>query len=974
MSLKKAFIFAAVISFITLSASQKGVYEIKMYNNTPTMFMEGEPYFAPTSIQGNIHQKIVKGFAGQELHVYSLLCHFADDPAEIIKRMETVVKWDPKARFILRVGLLMNTKQATLKNPHAVKWFKENPPSATGENQVTYLKLRTRPDEQKLYSETPSVASEKWMAYAMPIYRNYIKALENSSCGSRIAIYWPAYHEGNYAYSFGGPVFFSDYSPSMIKKFRAMLKRKYKNNVNLLRKAWNEPKVTFETAEAATPEERLNHSSDMSLRNPLKHQKVIDFEQCLNEVITDYILTFLAETKKLTNRKKITGTYACYIGGWLSSGGDWEQKAVTSYRQAAGHLNVLPYYNSPDVDLIGSPHSYIWRGPGEATIIGMAHSSWQLRNKLFYWEDDTRTSVMALFDQVGSCKTIAESNEVLKRNFGYNLAKGYMYWLPGHYFGYAACDDPDIMTMLGKCREIGMQALKFERKSNADVALVINDKSIYYYGLQPQMYGPLTELHKVLSMSGVDYDVILQADLANPKLKNYKLYVMLDSLYFTPERKKEIQKKFAANGASVLWFYAPGYVTDKGYSLENVADITGIKVEAERKYKRHHIRMTSDNKLFKDLKGEVYTFGTDASKKPWGPLFYINDPSAEILGVINENGKPGFAMKKRGNVTHFYSTAPGLGESAVRRIAEYAGAHVYNDKKDFVIPGKNFLVLHTAFDGEHVIKLPKKCDVYEVFDEKLIAKNVSQFKMKLPKGQTKLFFIGDSKLWKPGKKVNYVNSDKQTAVRERKNTTFARKANPAKCAFVDLSKIAKYYNSNPKSKDVNKNVPVGRQVFGNVPFLMLDPAKGPICVNLYGKQHPYLPKTAPDVAVGNKKVSHFYFLHHAGWMNRDYNTTTLEYIIKYTDGTQVRVPIRAHMEIADGVNGAVLKKTGLENPEAKVAHIYFASKRYPNCAFYAYRFKNPYRRKTVKSIGFSSEKNTGMAVPAIYAVTLELAQ
>lgn len=963
-------VFLCLFSFAVFA--EKGVYEVKMHNGTPTLFMEGKPYFAPTSIQGNIHRKIIKDFAGQDLHVYSLLCHFADDPAEVIKRMETIVSWDPDARFILRIGLLLNTKQATLKNPVAVKWFKDNPPSAAGENQVTYLKLRTRPDEQKLYSETPSVASEKYMQFALPIYRNYINALEKSSCGSRIAIYWPAYHEGNYAYSFGGPVFFSDYSPSMIQKFRAMLKRKYKNNVQALQKAWNEPAVTFETAQPATPWERLN-STDMSLRDPLKHQKVIDFEECLTEVISRHILTFLAETKKLTNRKKVTGTYACYLGGWLSSGGDWEQKAVTSYRQAAGHLDVLPYYNSPDVDLIGSPHSYIYRGAGESTVISMAHSSWKLRNKLFFWEDDTRTSVMALFDQVGSCKTVAETNEVLKRNFGYNLAKGYMYWLPGHYFGYAGCDDPDIMTMLGKCREIGMKSLDFERDSNADVALVVDDKSIFRCGIQPQMYGPLTEMHNALSTAGISYDNILLADMANPALKNYKLYVFFDSVYIVPEMRKAISRKLAANGASALWFYAPGYVTDNGYSLESIAEITGIKVDIERKYARHHIRMTSDDPQFRNVKGQTFNFRTDVSKKTWGPLFYINDSSAKILGVVAENGKPGFAMKKNGNTTHFYSTVPGLNNEVIRSIAKIAGVHVYTEKNDAVFPGKNFLVLHSAFDGEHTIKLPEKGDFYEVFDEKLIAKNVSEIKLNLKKGETKLFFTGNHKLWKPGRKVVYVNSDSQSVAREYRNMFFTRKPDAQKCFFVDLSKIAGHYNTSPQSKEGQKNIPVGRQTFANVPFFMLDPAKGPVCVTLRGNQHPYLAASAPDIAV-DKKVSYFYFLHQAGWANRDYNTTTLEYIIKYTDGTEVRVPVHAHAEIADSVNGGVLKKTGLENREAKVAHIYFGSKRYPDCALYAYRFKNPYRRKTVKSIGFSSEKNTGMAVPAIYAVTLELAQ
>ena len=946
-------------------------YSVKKLKGTPTIFVNDKPLFSCIGVFGLPQEKLIRDFQKNGLHIYHMYgARFCESPKKILDRLAEVVRIDPQARFIIRIELMLSVKDAK-KYDFIAKWFAENPPGEKGENQVSWRKLRTRPDDDKMFSEFPSVASAKWLDYALPRYAAYIDALEKSEFGPRIMAYWPCYQEGNYAYSFGGPVMFSDYSTPMIRFFRKFLREKYKNNVSLLRKAWNKTNITFENAEAPTPLERLN-SSTLSLRDTGKFQPVIDFEEALSEAITTHILLFISKTKEVTNRRKLVGTYTGYLSSWLNCHPDWQKRGVLSYKQTQGYCAALRYYNSPDVDFIGSPHSYLYRGSGDPFVMNIPAASWKLRDKLFIWEDDTRTSVMALFDVWGSCKTASESVQVLKRNFGYNLANGFMSWIPGHIFGYSGSDDPAIMEFHGKAQEIVEKSLKFPRNVRSEVAIVFDDKSLLRFGIQPQVCAPLMdELEANLSRAGIGYDSILLADMADPRLKDYKFYIFSNTIYIQPEMQKIIKKKLAKNNATVLWMYAPGYVADGHFSKENVFSLTGMKIKVENRMAREHLRLKDNAAGMQSVKQRTVWNDTDPSRKPWGPCISLEEEGIEILGVKHENGHPCFGYRKHDGYHSYYCTVPNPGWEVLRNLAEKAKIHVWNKDGDYVIPAENFLVVHALSTGKKKFSLPQKMDVYEVFQERAVGNGISSFSEYMEKGTTRIYFIGKRSDWKPGKPLaDYQEPKNDLRIR---NLEFIRKPDSRKCMMLDLEKFVTHYSTDAGDKKGIAAIPTGNKVLAGVPFFLRSPSSGPVCILLRGKQFPHLPNSTDMIPVG-KKVSYFYFLHHAGWMNSDYKGITMEYIIHYSDGSTVSVPIRPHAEIADSVNGGNLRVTGLGNKETKVAAIYKASKRYPNSALYAYRWKNPQKTKSVKGITISTKNNAGIAVPAVFAITAELAE
>jgi hypothetical protein len=756
----------------------------------------------------------------------------------------------------------------------------------------------------------------------------------------------------------------------MMEAFKQWIKKKYENDVEKLRKAWNQKNINFEDITVPLPKLRI--AGEFSFRNPLYHQQVIDYDIFASELMSDYLIYFAKTVKEITKDKKIVGIYGGYVLGTVSCGIDWRKKGVTNSYQKGGSFACYKLADSPFIDYAAGPHIYLYRGPGEAVSPGGAPSgTWRFHKKLSVWEDDTRTFVMALFDVSGSCRTLEETIEVFKRNFGYNLTNGSLSWVPGTFFGYNACDNSDIMACLGKCQEIAKKSLPFERSPNAEVAVFVDGESYLYMKILSQVTAPLIDelLHNQLRKSGFPFDVYLLSDIKSRDFPDYKLYIFTNVFKIDNETEKAIKAKLNAAKSTALWFYAPGYATDSGFSAKRVSQIIGIKVNVEKKMGSIHVKVT-DNKdqITKGMKSQIITFETDESKKSIGPLFCVNDPQATILGEVAENGKPGLAYKRIGNVTSIYSAAPGITWPFLRNIARLSGAHVYINTGDIIYASKDFLVIHAASSGEKVINLPTKNDVYDIYEESLVARGVKSFKINMKKGTTRLFFLGDVNLWKPGKKVTLSGMTLDELVRKN---MYYKDVKEKKCFPISLKNHVNRLWFKDKTKNLPAEMPVGKQKLSNVPFDIINPKEnnGKFCIILKGGRMPNFPQEVKGISV-QKRVKNLYFLHTAGWMHADFSTT-MEYIIHYADKSIVKIPIKAHDEITDGVSAGNFSFCGLGNPDAKVACIYKVSPRYKKCGFYCFRWKNPNPDKLIVSIDITTAMNTGEAVPAIIAITGE---
>jgi hypothetical protein len=221
-----------------------------------------------------------------------------------------------------------------------------------------------------------------------------------------------------------------------------------------------------------------------------------------------------------------------------------------------------------------------------------------------------------------------------------------------------------------------------------------------------------------------------------PEGDNYKLVFFMDCVFLSERQRRTIRELVAKKGRTLFWNYAAGLVTEKEISLEAMRAVTGFKAAwwENRNWPA---------KVYTLLTGERITYGTDAYIGPW---LYGDDPEAEVLGRMR--GKtdcrfvraPGLLAKDCGEWRSVWSAAPTIQAPVLRALAARAGVHLYRRSGgDQVLAARNFLALHAAEDGAREIHLPRRATVTDAITGKLVAKNVSKFKVNLQCGDTGLW-------------------------------------------------------------------------------------------------------------------------------------------------------------------------------------------------------------------------------------------
>ncbi len=247
---------------------------------------------------------------------------------------------------------------------------------------------------------------------------------------------------------------------------------------------------------------------------------------------------------------------------------------------------------------------------------------------------------------------------------------------------------------------------------------------------------------------GAPVDTYIAADLA--KMPDYKLYIVLNALYLTPEQRKVIRQRICGNNHTVLWVYGPGFVTDEGLSVESTSElVVGMRLRMVPDWVRPRLALTNmDHDITRGLPPGL-SFGTH---DPIGPIFFCDDTEAAILGQLtgmrgqrpthNEiDGGPGLAVKDMGTWRSVWCGVPNLPAPLLRGIARWAGVHIYSDQDDVVYATHSLLAIHARHSGQRSVLLPKALDVVDAFTEQPVAKGVREFQVNLAPNQTGLWLI-----------------------------------------------------------------------------------------------------------------------------------------------------------------------------------------------------------------------------------------
>jgi hypothetical protein len=293
-------------------------------------------------------------------------------------------------------------------------------------------------------------------------------------------------------------------------------------------------------------------------------------------------------------------------------------------------------------------------------------------------------------------------------------------------------DEPRFMDVIKRLNQIGENSVRFDRSGGADVAVVIDENSTLYTGLQNTLLRPLIR-DQILELGrmGAAYDWVFLNDL--DRARPYKLYVFLDAFHVDEQQRAAIDRLRRRGAHALLWLYGAGFAGERALDVQGSSRLTGIDMAVEEKVGPLLVRT------------DRVVYGTSTGI---GPLIYPKDPKAEVLGLLEGHEVPGLVRKAIDGLDVYYSAAPTVAASVLRTMAARAGAHVYNFRDDVLYVNRSFLALHTASAGVRTLHLPRRTSVYDVYAGTLVARDVVQLDVDLPVRRTVIYFLGSEAEWR----------------------------------------------------------------------------------------------------------------------------------------------------------------------------------------------------------------------------------
>ncbi len=724
--------------------------EVRIHNNVPALYINGELTSQMLGAPYRLGESHFKDFLDAGIMIYNIYLRFdwtgpeEYDFSRIDEKMDLYLSIEPDALFIPRILLTPG------------RWWCEKFP-----DEIT-MRDDGSPAGMFGYPCHPSLASEVYRDLSYKAMKAFIEHVE-THYGDNILGYQPGNGFGGEWLMFNSfwearpnrpaPDKFGveDYSPPARKAFREWLEDTYVT-VDALRDAWNDDEVNFENAEP--PDEVQRYSSNHGIFfDPAKGRQVPDYFSFFNDITADVLIENCKWVKELTNNRKIVGSFYGYL--WCN----FPNLSVNH----TGHLGFEKVLNSPYVDFIASPYTYDNKQIGGPNNSQTLPENCLLHGKLYFNEVDTETHLhqrqWRWGNSLNNPTDWEETKALLLRDYGYAMSKGLgMWWTDLHGGNF---HDGKITALLKKLKNIDERYLDADKTSTADIAIILDEETFKYFGDGEPLFNALLTAQKQwqLGFIGAPWEPYLLTDIGNPELRDFKVYLFLNTFHVSPEQKELIHEKLKRNNATAIWVYAPGYIRNEKLSAEAISELTGIKIAEDMSEGELRVEITDYRHAYTETLPEGFVYGTDVDVESiirWydhqiylkdprdpklerdlpgfriAPRFYSVDEDADVLGMLAEVGKPGLVVKKQvEGWTSVYSSAPIIPAPLLRNIIRYSGGNIYSEGNDVVYANNSSLCIYSPGGGERIISLPGEKLVVDLLSNRVIANNSAEFTLDL---------------------------------------------------------------------------------------------------------------------------------------------------------------------------------------------------------------------------------------------------
>jgi hypothetical protein len=550
-----------------------------------------------------------------------------------------------------------------------------------------------------------SMASQKWIADVGDMLRALVERVENSAYADRVLGYM-INTGGSEEWVYWGAQLglVPDYSPPALRYFRNWLRAKYG------------PEAWIDSAQIPSGAARC-HGLPGMLRNPLRDQLCIDFDLCLSDIVADNLLAWCSVIKEATARKRITGGFGSYLM--------W-QTGLVNAAAANGHLGLQRLLESPDIDFVSGITSYDNRDAGGPGSFMLPVESLQRAGKYYFGESDIRTHLLGDHSSirytsaglVGLRPTmdVAESVDVLRREFAHHLVHGSGWWYFDMTGGWFDC--PEIVAEFKKQAAIARAAVDWDMTSVAEVAGIVSGAAPARHPLQRMHdvnnYPRLLELQcdratRELYRSGVALDWLTTGDLDPAAMQRYKALFFFNATWLSRKQRDAVES-LKTGGRALIFVGYPGLATDDRLDVAEASRLVGMKLKlVDSRACAEIAPRTYDDPALREVRSRL-VLGPGAVV---GPRLLPDDDNAVVLAYWPD-GAPAAAVSRHEDYTSYYFPVSPNDPDLFRTMCRDAGCFAYSTNNDILYANRSLLAAHFV-DCIQPITLPEPRKVTNLF-------------------------------------------------------------------------------------------------------------------------------------------------------------------------------------------------------------------------------------------------------------------
>lgn len=619
-------------------------------------------------------------------------------------------------------------------------WWCEMHPDATTQLSMTVLGKPYGPT-----SRVPDYLSPEWRRDSRELVRQLIAHIASGPFADMVIGYC----------LFNGMSLDCNWEPDITslhgqREFRQFLKTRYRDD-KALRQAWNDPEATLATA---VPD--VTFTREMS-RYPLifapgEYQKIADSLDFRAWCDAKFIGDLAHDVKEATHRRAVFGarTGNLLFGAW-----DGLSHGYGPSHNLGG--DRLEYLTNPDFDFIDHWPSYPGRWLGDYGSFAplLPNVGLTKLNKMYILQNDVRTHLSEDPGQT-QVNSLAESLEQQKSIFCAALTQGmYPYlWQMSYHF-----NDPGMMPMWQKQREIFETSLYLPRQSNAEIAFVVDQELGRYIGRDFDVKAPTRGFYLIdygryfWARGGSNYDMIFLNQLQD---SHYKVYVFYLTLHLDNASIQQIHRTLQENGATGIFVWNAGIIDGNDrFSLANMEKALGMELAISETDLSWQMQPTAaliqlgfpQTDRLGVLTQKEPCEPADAETHTYPPSVFVTDSAVTVLGISQDTGVATLVEKDFGEYRIIYSISPLIHPSVLRHALRQADGFEYLASDDILYLNASFVGVHTRSDTNKInLKFPEQTALYEVFRDEELPSN-SSFEISVDPKSTYLWFRGSREEW-----------------------------------------------------------------------------------------------------------------------------------------------------------------------------------------------------------------------------------